>query len=65
MGTEPTTCNICDAPITDRFVDGATRQGPWAIMCMPCVEQHGRGLGTGHGQAYSKTPDSQWIKVAG
>lgn len=31
-------------------IDGATRQGPWAYMCVPCHETHGVGLGLGKGQ---------------
>lgn len=41
-------CDICaDRPAA---VDGATTQGPWAYMCIPCHEVHGIGLGLGKGQ---------------
>lgn len=64
-GTWPAECDICmyfnDGVKTDLrnvpyFVDGATRQGPWALMCPECHAMHGVGLGTGRGQKYdSKT----------
>lgn len=31
-------------------IDGATKIGPWAYMCVPCHEVHGVGLGLGLGQ---------------
>jgi hypothetical protein len=47
-------CDICKAPNPQEFVDGAMRQGPWAIMCMICFPKHGVGLGSGLGQHYKK-----------
>ena len=41
-------CDICkDRPAA---IDGATRMGPWAYMCVPCFETYGVGLGEGRGQ---------------
>lgn len=52
-GVLPKTCDICHRPLKRFFVDGRTRQGPWAIMCSLCFESHGVGLGIGKGQKYS------------
>lgn len=47
-------CDICplvgQEPARPAAVDGATTQGPWAYMCIPCHEVHGVGLGLGKGQ---------------
>lgn len=52
--------------ITNQFIDGRTRQGPWAIMAPASWSKHGVGkLGTGYGQAYSKTENGRWIKTEG
>jgi hypothetical protein len=53
------------APITDEFIDGATLQGPWAIMAPSTWKRHGRGLGSGRGQRYEKQTDGRWLKVEG
>jgi len=47
-------CNLCGKVNLSEFVDGATRIGPWANMCMPCFRSVGRGLGVGRGQRYAK-----------
>jgi hypothetical protein len=47
------------------MVDGATRQGPWAMMTPKSHKVHGRGLGIGKGQRYKKQPDGKWLKVEG
>lgn len=41
-------CDICKS--RPAAVDGKTRMGPWAYMCIPCHEVHGVGLGLGRGQ---------------
>ena len=48
-------CDFCQCDVTTKpyFVDGTTRQGPWACMCPDCFTLHGRGLGTGVGQKYN------------
>jgi hypothetical protein len=52
--------------ITDEFIDGATRQGPWGLMTPAEFVIHGRGdLGTGRGQRYKKQSDGKWLKVEG
>jgi len=56
----PAVCGICRQAIVNEFVDGATRYGPWAIMCMNCLPDHGCGLGLGRGQHYTKL-DGQWM----
>lgn len=63
-GDTPTKCDICQAPITNRFIDGRTQHGPWAIMCSRCHYQNGSGLGLGHGQAY-ELQGTLFVKVAG
>jgi hypothetical protein len=47
LGTPPEKCDLCETPITDEFVDGKTRMGPWANMDIRCHNQVGVGLGTG------------------
>ena len=51
MGSEPK-CDFCQRQPKRFFVDGATRQGPWAMMCEGCFVLEGVGLGTGRGQKY-------------
>lgn len=51
-GPTPTTCEICDSPMGDQFVDGKTLSGPWALMCQACHLKDGVGLGMGKGQKY-------------
>lgn len=68
LGPLPKQCQICLGSLTSAtvlardpsdnmisvaaFVDGATRLGPWAVMCLDCHPHIGRGLGTGRGQMY-------------
>ena len=40
-GTKPTRCNLCGRGLEDIFIDGATKDGPWAIMCNYCHLTHG------------------------
>lgn len=51
------------------FVDGRTKGGPWANMCMSCWSTQGIGrLGTGYGQKYEKREvggKARWLKVEG
>lgn len=53
------------APITNEFVDGATRLGPWAIMNPDSFRLYGLGLGTGIGQRYVREADDIFYKVGG
>ena len=64
-GSKPDDCNICQESLGEQFIDGATRGGPWAIMCDKCHKGHGAGLGTGRGQKFVKQDDGRWLKVEG
>jgi hypothetical protein len=64
VGTPETVCNICDRPIDRVFIDGRTRQGPWAIMCPGCAANVGTGLGPARGQRYEQQGDGRWLKTA-
>lgn len=46
-------CNLCGKVNLSEFVDGKTRMGPWANMCLPCYRKVGVGLGVGRGQRYA------------
>jgi hypothetical protein len=63
IGPAPTDCDICHRQIKKIFVDGATRQGPWGNMCLPCHSAFGVGLGTGKGQRYELQRDGRWAKM--
>ena len=70
MGDDPDVCgdakcDICHHIVTDVFVDGVTKMGPWAIMCESCHSNNGLPLGTGRGQKYVRQPDKRWLKVEG
>ena len=53
-------------PIRNIFIDGKTKQGPWAIMSPQMWKLHGFGLlGTGYGQKYEKQVDGRWLKTEG
>ena len=59
------TCDVCNIKITEKFVDGKTQMGPWALMCPKCFRAHGRGLGLGLGQQYTRRDDGKYVKTAG
>ena len=61
----PETCDICHKSITNVFIDGATKYGPWAIMCLNCFQEVGTTLGTGRGQEYWKDKDGHFYKIEG
>jgi hypothetical protein len=52
-------------PIEDKFIDGKTASGPWAIMNPTSYAKHGVGLGLGLGQCYRRQPDGRWLKIEG
>jgi len=52
-------------PIKSEFIDGRTREGPWAMMSPWSHRAYGVGLGTGKGQKYQKKEDGKWHKVQG
>lgn len=49
---EEYTCDICGALLATVRIDGRTRFGPWADMCVGCHARVGVGLGTGKGQKF-------------
>lgn len=51
--------------ILGEFVDGKTRQGPWAFMSRQSYKKHGVGLGMGRGQRYQQRTNGLWVKVEG
>ena len=63
-GSPPCFCDVCSDVITDEFVDGKTKMGPWAMMCPPCHKEQGCGCGTGKGQRYRQQGED-WVKVEG
>lgn len=66
MGSTPSTCDTCGHQIHAAFIDGATKQGPWAIMCPSCWAQGpgiGGALGPGRGQKYRQQEDGSWLQV--
>jgi hypothetical protein len=62
-GDPPRSCQVCDQPIKDVFVDGMTQWGPWGFMCPTCHALHGEGIGTGKGQMYQRQADDRWLKI--
>lgn len=54
-----------ECELTNEFIDGATKFGPWANMCPACFGKNGRGLGMGVGQRYKKATDGNFYKVEG
>ena len=42
------TCDLCQK--NPAFMDGKTRMGPWAYMCVSCSTNCSVGLGVGKGQ---------------
>lgn len=51
--------------ITETFIDGKTKVGPWAIMTPESHAAIGMGLGLGKGQQYTRQEDGRWLKTAG
>ncbi len=47
-------CDICGCLVIGKYIDGKTRMGPWADMCLDCHKANGVGLGTGKGQVIKK-----------
>ena len=65
MGSKPEKCDLCQGSLKSEFVDGATRRGPWAIMCPRCHKMFGFGLGSGLGQQYTLGDGDRWWKTGG
>ena len=53
-GVKPTECQICGEALTEGWIDGRTKEGPWGNMCPKCHAIHGVGIGLGKGQRYSQ-----------
>lgn len=50
--------------IGERFVDGKTVLGPWAIMSVQSFHTYGVGLGVGKGQLYVHNKNTgKWDKA--
>ena len=64
-GSPPTKCDICKKPTKDYFADARTKMGPWGILCLQCLKDHGVGIGTGKGQTYRKDENGDFIKIGG
>lgn len=45
-------CNLCKEICSNYYIDGKTKIGPWAYMCLSCFKKYGVGLGIGKGQKY-------------
>lgn len=65
IGSDPSTCQICNRPVVSCFVDGKTYSGPWATMCLDCHFVHGVGIGLGKGQIFTLQADGSWLKTGG
>lgn len=52
-------CDVCHVEIIGFYVDGKTKYGPWANMCLSCHKAFGVGLGLGKGQVYVSTTVEQ------
>jgi hypothetical protein len=65
MGTVPAACDSCEKPITKTFIDGATKGGRWANLCLCCHRQIGVGVHPGVGQLYRIQDDGRWLKAEG
>lgn len=50
-------CDLCSMRFHkgDKIIDGKTKMGSWATMCINCLLTYGVGLGTGKGQKFIKT----------
>ena len=58
-GPPPRRCDLCGEPIVAAFVDGKTRMGPWATMCLDCHDLNGVGFGPGLGQIYTLVKEKE------
>lgn len=61
-------CDLCYSKFPDKLMyDAKTnfRGGPWANMCTECWTAHGKPLGRGLGQQYTRTEDGRWLCTGG
>jgi len=63
IGTPPTTCQLCEGPIGNKFYDAATRRG-WAYMCASCFPLYNGHLGLGSAQRYEREGE-RFVKTGG
>lgn len=62
LGSNPTTCDLCQVRFDKVFIDGRIRfYNSWAMLCPDCHSEHGVGLGMGRGQLYVRE-ESNWFK---
>ena len=64
IGTVPSKDDF-GVPITNEFIDGKTRMGPWGTMSPSSFKIYGVGLGPGKGQRYKKDTGGIFYKVQG
>ena len=58
-GSAPTICDLCEAPIKEKFWDDLVVGGSkWGHLCFLCEITHGRGIGT-----QWKRKGKKWFKV--
>jgi hypothetical protein len=71
LDSNPEKCDICAGTLYHKlsgktaFIDGRTKYGQWANMCVSCYLRIGVGLGVGRGQLYEKQDNGNWIKTRG
>lgn len=64
-GDPGSVCDLCNKPITTKFVDAKLGMGGWGNVCPACHKRRGVGLGTGLGQEYTRQEDGRWLKTGG
>lgn len=65
-GTPPSTCDLCDTPISTEFYDARIpRYGSWGLICSDCFKDEDCKGGLGSGQHYRRTSDNRWEKIDG
>jgi hypothetical protein len=66
VGIPPSNCDITGEGLSREFIDGKTKNGPWAIMSPTTWSKYGCGrLGVGFGQRYVRQLDGRFKKVEG
>ena len=58
-------CQACGRVLHSAFYDARLKDGVWGIVCDPCFQIRGVGLGVGRGQRYTKQADGRWLKTGG
>ena len=69
IGSPPTECDLCHAPISNVFVDACLflqGQRIWGNVCKTCHQEYGVGLGEGKGQEYWLDEETgKFLKIEG